>query len=328
MSENANRAGGSRWRAFGPGVLFAGIAVGASHLVQSTRAGADFGLALVLVIIAANVAKYPAFRFGAEYAQPCPGARCCRVTGIRAAGAIALYGLIAIGTMFAAVPAVTLVTAGLAQAVFGIEAPTLLVCGIILSASVVLLIVGGYPLLDRVVKIVMALLVSCTLIATVLVIPKIDWAYSGTLIPTELGPTEVFFIAALIGWMPTSIDITVWHSLWSVAKSKASGHWASPDEARWDFNIGFVGTVVLAICFVLLGAGTMHGKVVSYAPSAAGFAEQLISMYVQSLGAWSGATDRRRRVQCHALDRRDRSRRLPARCGGACTHRAFRRRRR
>jgi len=28
----------------GPGLLFAGAAIGVSHLVQSTRAGADFGL--------------------------------------------------------------------------------------------------------------------------------------------------------------------------------------------------------------------------------------------------------------------------------------------
>ncbi len=28
----------------GPGLLFAGAAIGVSHLVQSTKAGADFGL--------------------------------------------------------------------------------------------------------------------------------------------------------------------------------------------------------------------------------------------------------------------------------------------
>ena len=31
----------------GPGLLFAGAAIGVSHLVQSTRAGADFGLGLI-----------------------------------------------------------------------------------------------------------------------------------------------------------------------------------------------------------------------------------------------------------------------------------------
>lgn len=31
----------------GPGLLFAGAAIGVSHLVQSTRAGADFGWGLI-----------------------------------------------------------------------------------------------------------------------------------------------------------------------------------------------------------------------------------------------------------------------------------------
>jgi hypothetical protein len=55
------------WRAIGPGLLFSGAAVGVSHLVQFTRAGAMFGLALVGVIVLINVLKYPAFRFGIDY---------------------------------------------------------------------------------------------------------------------------------------------------------------------------------------------------------------------------------------------------------------------
>ena len=52
-----------------PALLFSGVAIGASHLVQSTRAGAVYGLALVLVILAANLLKYPTFRFGVDYGQ-------------------------------------------------------------------------------------------------------------------------------------------------------------------------------------------------------------------------------------------------------------------
>ena len=48
--------------------LWAGAAVGVSHLVQSTRAGASFGLGLVVVVLAANFFKYPAFQFGPRYA--------------------------------------------------------------------------------------------------------------------------------------------------------------------------------------------------------------------------------------------------------------------
>ena len=35
----------------GPGLLFAGAAIGVSHLVQSTRSGADFGFGLIWTVI-------------------------------------------------------------------------------------------------------------------------------------------------------------------------------------------------------------------------------------------------------------------------------------
>ena len=56
-------------RAAAPGLIFSGSAIGVSHLVQSTRAGAMFGLALIVVIVLINTLKYPAFRFGMDYAH-------------------------------------------------------------------------------------------------------------------------------------------------------------------------------------------------------------------------------------------------------------------
>ena len=53
----------------GPGILFASTAIGTSHLVQATRAGADYGFALLWAILAAHVAKYPFFEFGTRYAN-------------------------------------------------------------------------------------------------------------------------------------------------------------------------------------------------------------------------------------------------------------------
>ena len=42
------------YAAFGPGILFASTAIGVSHLVQSTRAGANYGFGLLIFIIIAN----------------------------------------------------------------------------------------------------------------------------------------------------------------------------------------------------------------------------------------------------------------------------------
>ena len=51
-----------KWtKRLGPGLLFAGAAIGVSHLVQSTRAGADFGWGLLWALLLANLMKYPFF---------------------------------------------------------------------------------------------------------------------------------------------------------------------------------------------------------------------------------------------------------------------------
>src|SRR5690606_17148199 len=56
------------WTPFGPGLLWAAAAIGVSHLVQSTRAGAEAGFALAGVVLFALVLKYPFFEFGPRYA--------------------------------------------------------------------------------------------------------------------------------------------------------------------------------------------------------------------------------------------------------------------
>lgn len=273
--------------AIGPGVLYAATAVGASHLVQSTRAGASYGLALVLLIVLTYVAKYPAFRFGAQYASATGNSL---LHGYRDQGqwAVVVYIVIALGTMFAALPAVTFITAGLAKVAFGLQMGTLGISVIILAGCTLILVVGGYHLLDRLVKVLMIVLAVATLVATVLVIPKIDWAVSGSIIPRGIISTDVFFIVALLGMMPSSVDISVWHSLWSVAKVRDSGYRPTLRESLGDFHIGYLGAFVLAMCFVLLGTGVMHNSGIEFEASAAGFAAQLIGLYKQSLGDWSG----------------------------------------
>lgn len=60
-SHSLGRISKINWKAFGPGILMASAAIGASHLVSSTQAGALFGWQLAIVIILANVLKYPFF---------------------------------------------------------------------------------------------------------------------------------------------------------------------------------------------------------------------------------------------------------------------------
>ena len=56
-------------KALGPGLLFASMAIGTSHLVLSTKAGAQYGWIMIVPTLLANLLKYPFFEFGVRYTR-------------------------------------------------------------------------------------------------------------------------------------------------------------------------------------------------------------------------------------------------------------------
>lgn len=274
-------------KAIGPGLLFAGASIGASHLVQSTRAGANYGLALIAIVIAANVIKYPAFSFAPRYSA---ATGLSLLEGYRRQGwwALVLYGLVTLLGVFTIQAAVSFVTAGLAIALLDVSWDPLLLSAVVMAVCLGLLRLGSYHWLDRIVKVAVLLLTVGTLLAAALVVSRIDWGQAPW--PTvELftDRASFFFIAALIGWMPTAIDVSVWHSLWTLAKRRDTGHKPSVRESLIDFNIGYIGTAILGVCFVLLGAGVVYGRGITLPNGAVGFSASIIGLYTELLGAWA-----------------------------------------
>ncbi|MEE9204163.1 MAG: divalent metal cation transporter [Nitrospirales bacterium] len=275
------------WQALGPGLVFAAAAVGVSHLVQSTRAGAVYGFSLVGLVILANIIKYPAFRFGPQYAA---ATGTSLLEGYRRQGkwALVLYSFITVATMFTVQAAVTVVTAGLAIATLGLSVGPLVVSFGIIVVCAILLTAGKYRLLDRVTKVLVAVLTGATLTATALAFTSMEWSASSLVELPDLDKRTVFFVVALVGWMPSAIDVAVWQSLWTLARREDSQHAPTLKESMFDFHLGYIGTAALALCFLTMGAGVMHGRGVKFADSAGGFAAQVIRLYTETLGEWSG----------------------------------------
>ncbi|MGH7826367.1 MAG: NRAMP family divalent metal transporter [Candidatus Binatia bacterium] len=277
-------------KALGPGLVWAGAAVGVSHFVQSTRAGASFGLELLGLVVIANVFKYPAFSFGPRYAA---ATGTSLLEGYRRQGlwALVLYAILTLGTMFTIQAVVTVVTAAIGAALLGWSGSTAAVQLTIFLTVIcaALLFVGHYRWLDRAIKVVVPLFTFSTLAATALVLPRVDWATIRLLPRPELfsDPASILFMVALVGWMPSAFDLSIWHSLWTLARRQETQYAATVDEALLDFNIGYLGTAILALCFVALGAGVMYNSGMQFPESAAGFANQVIALYTETLGAWS-----------------------------------------
>jgi Mn2+/Fe2+ NRAMP family transporter len=93
--------------------------------------------------------------------------------------------------------------------------------------------------------------------------------------------SDLGFLLAFVGWMPAPLDIAIWHSIWTLAKGKTEG------GGEFDFKVGFYGTALLGICFLVLGANTMYGNGAPLQASAGGFASQLIESFTSCLGTWS-----------------------------------------
>ena len=266
----------------GPGLLFAGAAIGVSHLVQSTRAGADFGFGLLWALILVNLFKYPFFQYGPRYASATGESL---IDGYKKLGKWVLisYFILTFLTMFTIQAAVTIVTAGLAENLFGLTSNLSIWSMLITLVCLGILLVGRYKALDKTMKVIISVLAVSSIIAVCVALFKTDHYYSFDPQFPE-GTVELTFLIAFLGWMPAPLDVSTWHSLWTLEKSKESKIPLDSKKSLLDFNVGYIATVFLGICFMSLGALVMYHSNEEISSSASVFAKQLISLYTDNLG--------------------------------------------
>lgn len=266
----------------GPGFLFAGAAIGVSHLVQSTRAGADFGFGLIWALLLINLIKYPFFEYGPRYASATGKSL---LDGYRSLGkgVLAAYFVLTFATMFTIQTAVTIVTAGIASSLFGYGSTLFWVSTITLLCFGILMI-GRYKVLDRLMKWIVIGLTISTLLAVALVMDHATGLSFQQVFPTE--PAALAFLIAFMGWMPAPLDISIWQSMWTLEKKKLHPQ-TDTKSARFDFRVGYLTTVVLGLGFIALGALVMHDSGERFSANGTLFATQLIDMYTASLGDWA-----------------------------------------
>jgi len=270
-------------KSLGPGLLYAGAAVGVSHLVQSTRAGASYGYELMWVLILANIIKYPFFEFAPRYSTSTGKSL---IHGYTKLGkwALVLYILLTIATMFAITAAILMVTSGLLANLSGWNFSIQWMIAIMMLIIALVLLIGKFKLLEGMMKYIILLLSVSTVFAVILAF-KPELAQASTFNWNNV--IDVAFLIAFVGWMPAPFDVSVWHSTWTVAKQADSKEKISMKSALRDFNIGYIGTAFLAMGFLALGALVMYGSGEVFSSSGVVFAGQLIHMYTSSLGSWA-----------------------------------------
>ena len=298
----------------GPGLLMAGAAIGVSHLVQSTRAGALYGWGALIFVLLANTMKYPFYEYGHRYAAASGQTliQAYRQQGLRffvpfvAISAIGAVGSFAVDAFVAAM---------LVQYIWLPNVPTTALAVGVLLFCWGIITVGRYRLFEQVTKWCVILLSVATVGAVVMAVfttlasafqaaiadaststtlesPKVV-SYINSLVahttnsvkPSVFSWSAVPFLVAFMGWMPGGLELSIWQSLWVQADSQDKGKATSVAAASFDFNFGYLLTMVLACLFLILGTLTLPDEGMAAEPAA--FAGQLVGMYTSYIGAWA-----------------------------------------
>ena len=268
----------SRLGALGPGILMATAAIGGSHLVASTQAGAIFGWQLFWLILVVNVLKYPFFRFGMEYTLATKNSL---VEGYKSKGPFYFYSFIGLNIVAAVVN-----TAGvLLLTALPVVIEVTLLCWMLLGVCLVILLLGHFKALDNVAKGIMGLLTLATLIALAIAFSNGPMAPADYVGPSPYELAMLSFMVALMGWMPAPIEISALSSLW--LKEKQAQQTVSKSQGLFDFNVGYWLTAGLALVFFSLGVLVQYGQTSSIELGGVAFAKQLIDMYALTIGEWA-----------------------------------------
>jgi len=270
---------------FGPGILFAASAVGLSHLVQSTRAGAEFGFGMVFIVMLACAIKYPMLRFGGEYATK-TGKNLIDDYVRQGRWAFIAYMFTELSGMVIATAAVTIFTFSLIQAAFDITDLSKLGELAVLLVAMSILTSGRYVLFENISKVMVLIFAVLITVATCMVVPQVAWSIGKFSIP-ELDPSTLIFIVALIGVTPTIATGSVWQSLWTQVRQIETGERTVTKRHLFDFNVGFAGTTIIAVFFVIIGAELMFGKGIAVATGGENFSRQFLGLFTEVYGAWS-----------------------------------------
>lgn len=276
----------SRWAALGPGLLAASAAIGASHLISSTQAGALFGWQLVGLVLLANLLKYPFFRFGPQYTAETGRSL---VEGYARRGTVYLWVFFLLAAVSSVISTAgvallcTVILANLLPASWALGVP--LLATVLIVVTWVLLVGGHYVALDGVTKVIVTLLAVSTVVAVVMAASQGAVRQPGFEDPSPWTLASLPFLVALVGWMPAPIEISALNSMW--VRAKGEDRKVATRDVLFDFNAGYITSAVLAVFFVALGMLVQYGSGKELQMQGGAYIPQLMAMYGAAIGQWA-----------------------------------------
>ncbi|SKA45584.1 NRAMP family divalent metal transporter [Enterovibrio nigricans] len=271
-------------RSMGPGIMMAAAAVGGSHLVASTQAGAIYGWQLAGLILLVNLFKYPFFKAGIQYTL---GTGESLVEGYAKLGRpyLWVFALLCLFSAVVNIAALLLFSASLLSYFIPFTLSPVVLSAVVVVVCLGILFAGHYKALDVLSKVIMAVLTVATVAAVTIAFVNPSPVSDVAISPSPWTLAAIGFLVVTMGWMPAPIEVSSITSMW--LKSQQRRQEVTARSALFDFNVGYIGTAILAIVFLALGALVLHGSGVEFAKSGVGFSHQLVSLYSSTIGEWS-----------------------------------------
>lgn len=265
----------------------ASAAIGSSHLVSSTQAGAKYQWALLILVLLVNAAKYPFFRFAAQY-PALTGKNLVEGYSDRGKTYLGVFFFLCTLSGFVSTAAVGLLCAVILQSMLATHLPMLtlpVLSGLMMMSVLGLIIAGRYRALNAITKVLLATICVTTVITVILAASKGSAAQPGFVGESPWTLQALPFLIALMGWMPAPVEFSAIQSLWGTERDKQNP--TSTSESLFDFNLGFGAATVLAGFFVALGALVQYGTGEKLETSGNKYVSQLVNMYGTAIGDWA-----------------------------------------
>jgi len=272
----------------GPGLIWAMVAIGQTHVILATYAGARFGFSLLWVILLAHIFTYPVFEYGPRYAVATGGSLIDAYMRLRRLRLVLLvfFGFLLVTIPFLIIASLLSVTASILLAAFP-QVPFNYWCIIISVFTAALVFAGRYKGLEVICVVMSGVLVVATVVAFCLKLPSPGQVLASALMPAIPAGSLVTLVALIR--LPTDPATSIMHSVWAVKKRESwiqgGGLQSGLKKSLLDLRVGFGFSLLIAFIFVSLGALVLHPRGVDL--EGVDLAVKLSQIYTETVGAWT-----------------------------------------
>jgi Mn2+/Fe2+ NRAMP family transporter len=238
------------FRDVGPGLVIAATGLGAGDMIAASVAGARYGTALLWAAVLGAIMKY-AMNEGLARWQLATGTTLLEGWVSRLPRFFSIYFFIYLLLWTFIVAAALMAASGLAAHAL-VPSLSVELWGAIHSLlALALILIGRYALLEKLMKVFMALMMILVLVCAVLVIPETDGLLTGLLRPS-MPDGSVLFILGVIGGVGGSVTLLC-YGYWI-----RECNWTTRQDlhrSRKDLAVAYTLTGIFGIAIMIVSAG-------------------------------------------------------------------------